>query len=190
MQDTYSRRARQLVKQERASWVSDDCILLADEPREEILMENIVGKLTKSFTKPKQNVSESTVESAPSVQQAAEQTGEQERKSAFVPSSATMSDEEIRRLAQDRLDKKHVLFWQGVDLALLGFVLLLLIGSYDSISRLAIAGIYGMFCLMRYLPKVIRFSQPISKGGYSKKQEGKRVRKLNAEYDRLKETLH
>lgn len=194
VQATYLRRARQLVKQNRASWVSDDCILLAADAGEDTTMENVIGTKSPIIATPSeiegeakaQGNPETTANPTTAANASASQAESGGGGNAFVSPVASMDEEALRRLAEERVERKHQLFWQGVDLALLCFVLMLMAGIYEGTARLAVGGIYGMFCVMRYLPKLMAFLRPISQGGFSKRREKRRMKALNDEYSRLK----
>ena len=181
LQSTYPKRARQLVKNQRADWADDDVIRLRSQPGKDIIMENTTPITPFEATADASAHTQNPEERLPASQADAAPSPAQE------PDDAP--DEIIMELAKERLAAKRKLIRQGWDLLLLALVLVCLINLDWPGERALLAFCYGLFWAVRYLIRLIRFSKPSFKGGFSSYVKQRRENKLNAEYIRLKHML-
>lgn len=163
MESTYLKRARQLVKNQRAEWINEGMIRmkLQYEYVEGNVMaaENIVPKDSESAVKDS---------------------------SAEVLDLQTPDDETILELAKRRLAIKKNLFYQTVDYILLLFCFLLLVVSWDYGARAFICTVFSLFWGGRLLYRIFKFVKPSFKDGIMTYIKKRNDYKLESEFNRLK----
>lgn len=163
LESTYSKRARQLVKQQRATWIDEDVIQLQSQLGKDFVMDTITKNIDKNLKE-----AQDTKDYSDSVLQ------------------DNAENDAIMDLAKERLQAKQVLIRQGLDLALLTAVLLALSAIQGDSERLVVAFMYGLFWLVRYAIRVVKFAKPSFKGGVSDYMKRRKETKLNAEYNKIK----
>lgn len=162
LEATYLKRARQLVKNQRAEWISEDMIRMKLQYVEGNLMaaENIVSK-----------------ESEP-----AEKISPAEVLNLQFP-----DDETILELAKRRLAIKKNLLYQTVDymLILLCFASFKVFWDYETGMFICIA--FSLFWGGRLLYRILKFARPSFKDGISTYLKKRNDYKLESEFNRLKQ---
>lgn len=180
---TYTKRARQLIKQQRAVQLDDNVIQMQVQSGKDSTMDTTVTAMDNTIAV------NTTQHEAEATQAQAIQIETPQTMNTEEATDNTAEDEAIMELAKERINAKNKLFRQGLDLLLLAFVLILCAGIYDSGSRACITFLYGLFWFIRYMIRVVKFAKPSFKGGISEYMKKRKERKLNLEYWRIKETL-
>ena len=159
LESTYQKRARQLVKNQRAEWISEDTIRMKLQYVEGNFMaaENIELKETVA-----------------------------DDHSAGNRDPHSMDDETILELAKRRLAIKKNLFGQTLDymLILLCFGSLAVIWDYETKVLICIA--VSLFWGGRLLYRVFKFAKPSFKDGIATYWKKRNDYKLESEFNRLK----
>ncbi len=170
LEPTYLKRARQLVKNGRATWASPDTICLVHNSKKEKIMEHFSTEIPYTGA-PNENTP------LPSKSMSA---------SHSVPKTPKAEDKKILDLAKRRLAAKRNLTSQIFDFFLLIIFSLAMIGVYDQDERSVYVVLFCSFWLIRLIVRIIRFLKPSFKDGIAAYFRERRERKLEAEYNRLK----
>ena len=156
MESTYLKRARQLVKNQRAEWINEGMI------RMKLQYEYVEGNVMAAENiVPKDSESE-------------------------VLDLQTPDDETILELAKRRLAIKKNLFYQTVDYILLLFCFLLLVVSWDYETKAFICTMFSLFWGGRLLYRIFKFVKPSFKDGIMTYIKKRNDYKLESEFNRLK----
>gem|GEM_PF-1364413 len=165
---TYLKRARQLVKQSRAEWVSENAIRLTHHNREESTMN--------------------------SNHMNGEQTGAgssyrvMDERREYAPMSARYDDEAVLELARRRVAAKKNLWVQTMDMCLLIIMFIMILASYHESMEMqfTVMGLFGAFWGMRLIVRWVRYIRPSVRGGFAAYWRTRRERNIEAEYVRLR----
>jgi len=156
LESTYLKRARQLVKNQRAEWINEGMI------RMKLQYEYVEGNVMAAENiVPKDSESE-------------------------VLDLQTPDDETILELAKRRLAIKKNLFYQTVDYILLLFCFLLLVVSWDYETKAFICTMFSLFWGGRLLYRIFKFVKPSFKDGIMTYIKKRNDYKLESEFNRLK----
>jgi hypothetical protein len=155
---TYLKRARQLVKQERAKWIAPDTVRLLEWHEEEIDLKSY-----EDFTAG--SIGNGTV--APE---------------APEPVAADF----LEILARRSLDAKRRIKGQIFDFALIVIFSIFQVALYDSGDKFLLAFIFLMFWGTRLLIRVIRYARPSFHKGLQAYFRERKEHKLAAEMSRLR----
>ncbi len=160
LEPTYLKRARQLVKNQRAEWISEDTIRMKLQYVEENLMttESMVQSVNSSIN----------VDSDGSL------------------NIQTPDDNTILELAKRRLAIKNNLLSQVLDyiLILLCFALFGVIWDYG--TKVLICIIFSLFWGIRLLYRIFKFAKPSFKDGIVEYIRKRNDYRLESEFNRLK----
>ncbi|MDR1541070.1 MAG: hypothetical protein LBU32_24355 [Clostridiales bacterium] len=155
---TYLKRARQLVKQERASWIAPDTVRMVERHKEDNILESRDGY-------------------------SMEYVG-----NGCVPEKleSPLDAGFLESLARRNLEIKRRLIGQSLDFVLLIFFSLFEIALYDNAARMLVALVFLLFWGIRLLVRVIRFVSPSMRNGILAFFRERQEHKLEAEVIRLK----
>lgn len=171
-----------MVKQERAVWASEGSIRLVAGTGKDPTMENVITNDALQKQIVQDQISQERQESAAAPEAEAPKA---EQNVAKTEASAEAKKQEVDKeaimaLAKERLLTRRGLISKGLEILLLGAVLLI-IASVDYIAGRMIIGLcYGVFVLTRYIIEVQRF-----RNAYRKPN----AKKLEEEYQRLVKAL-
>lgn len=157
---TYPKRARQLVKNQRAEWICDDTIRM------------------------KLPFMEGNLMSVETIEQSADSSTNVEFDG--VPDTKTLDDNTILELAKRRLAIKKNLSYQFFDYMLILFCFAYVTVTWDYGSFVLIFILFSLFWGIRLLYRIFKFVKPSLKEGiveYIKKRNDYR---LESEFNRLK----
>ncbi len=100
----------------------------------------------------------------------------------------TMPDEKtIMDLAKRRWAIKRNLIGQIVDFCMIGFLLFLLIAAYDRGIQVTLSFFFCLFWGTRLAFRIIKFAKPSFKNGIGAYFQERKARKIESEYNRLKQ---
>lgn len=161
LEATYLKRARQLVKNQRAEWIKEDMIRMKLQYVEENAMaaENTISMDSESTVK------ESSLE---------------------VVGLEKPDDKTILELAKRRLAVKKNLFYQTVDFMLILLCFLSFAVIWDSGTKVLISFFFILFWGGRLLYRIFKFARPSFKDGISNYIKRRNDYKLESEFNRLK----
>lgn len=172
-----------MVKQERAVWASEGSIRLVAGTGKDPTMENVITNDALQKQIVQDQISQERQESAAAAPEAEAPKAEQNVAKTEASAEAKKQEvdkEAIMALAKERLLTRRGLISKGLEILLLGAVLLI-IASVDTIAGRMIIGLcYGVFVLTRYIIEVQRF-----RNAYRKPN----AKKLEEEYQRLVKAL-
>lgn len=161
MEPTYLKRARQLVKNQRAEWISEDTIRMKLQYVEENLMTT-------------ENIALKNVESAKNVD------------SEDILNIQTPDDNTILELAKRRLAMKKNLFYQTMDYILILFCIASIVTIWDDETKFLIVLIFSFFWGARLLYRIFKFAMPSFKDGIATYIKKRNDYQLESEFNRLK----
>ncbi len=173
LKSTYEKRARQLAKKHRATWIASDTIMIL-QPEEDNDMECV-------FTEPAEALKPNRTDGVVMEAVINNSAGKED-----VPNVESMDDKAILDLAKRRVNIKRNLIGQALDYCLLLFCMLLFVFSYSQEFRLIIAIGLALFWGIRLLARVLRFARPSFKDGIAAYIKERRERNIESEYNRLK----
>ena len=160
MEPTYQKRARQLVKNQRAEWISEDTIRMK--------LQYVEGNLmtTESIANSVNSSTNLSPDGSLNIQ--------------------TPEDNTILELAKRRLAIKKNLFSQVLDymLILLCFASLAAIQDYE--PKVIICFIFSFFWGIRLLYRIFKFIRPSFKDGIAEYIKKRNDYQLESEFNRLK----
>lgn len=157
------KRARQLVKKERARWVDAETICLIAQSEEEYMMTSLKAEAQTAVL-----VEHPT-----------------EHREAYAAPAADLDDEAIRDLARRRLATKRSLIGQFFEWLLIGFTMILL-ANFSFYDGLMLGFLFCAAWGIRFIYRVIKFMRPTFKGGIAAYLQKRREQQLEFEYGRLK----
>jgi len=158
------KRARQLVKNCRAEWLSEDTVRMKLQYNvEEILMET--DNITPVSTDVAANKADEII---------------------LNQNQPVIDDEAILDLAKRRLAIKRNLTGQAMDYLLILLCLAMMVLAWEGGSRLLIGFMFSMFWGIRLLYRIIKFAQPSFKDGISAYLKKRNDEQIESEFNRLK----
>ena len=164
LEPTYIKRARQLVKNGRAEWVSEDAIRLRRYSEEVNILEPITNITPTADT--------AAADPNPGV------------------NAPDRSDGIIMDLAKRRMAARRALVGQALDFLLILIFAFCFISTSRYSGYLSTAVLLSLiFCLffgIRLLYRVIKFARPSFRGGFREYLRKRKEQKLAFEYDRIK----
>ena len=167
LQSTYPKRARQLVKQGRAVWVSQDTICMIRQSREDETMKTAIEY-------------EASVSNTPvSNQRPHEETGMPE-----------LDDAAILDLVKRRLAARRNLIGQIWDFLLIIVSLIVISVNHIEGDRLAFSFLLCSFWGIRLLIRICRFAKPSLRDGILNYLKERKERRIEMEYNKIKRMCH
>lgn len=167
LKSTYLKRAKQLVKNGRAQWISDDAIMILSlDCQEEMMTEATFDDMTA--------LRGNGIPAAPEMDCAAPPRAK-----------ATLSDGELFRLAEQRYAQKQNLWKQARDSALILFCMALCSALYPD-DAVGILACFALFWVSRLILRVVRFVRPTFYKGIGWYIRNYRKNKIESEYVKLK----
>ena len=161
LEPTYPKRAIQLVKNQRAEWISEDTIRMKLQYVEGNLM-TVENTITKS-------IDSSTNE-----------------RSEEIKNIQTPDDKTIMELAKRKLAVKRNLIYQTLDymLILICFVFFVLV--WDRETKALIAFMFSLFWGIRLMHRIYKFVKPSFQNGIGAYIKKRNDYQLESEFNRLK----
>ncbi len=173
LKSTYNKRARQLAKKHRATWIASDTIMIL-QPEEDNDMDCVFSEPAEVLTPNRTDaivmeavINESTVKED-------------------VAKVESLDDKAILDLAKRRVNIKRNLIGQVLDFCLLLSCMIIVVFIYHEEERLAFALTLMFFWGVRLLVRIIRFAKPSFKNGIAAYLKESRERRIEFEYNRLK----
>lgn len=161
LEPTYPKRALQLVKNQRADWISEDTIRMKLQYVEGNLMtvENTVTESIDSLT---------------------------HECSQEIKGIQTPDDNAIMELAKRRLAIKRNLFYQMLDYTLILMCFAFLVLVWDRETKALISFIFSLFWGIRLMYRIYKFAKPSFQNGIGAYIKKRNDYQLESEFNRLK----
>lgn len=158
---TYPKRALQLVKKQRAEWLSEDTIRMKLQNVEENLM-------TAENTETKSNDCSAN------------------QHSQEIKGIQTIDDDTIMELAKRRLAIKKNLTYQILDFMLILMCLASLVLIWDSETKVLISITFTLFWGIRLMSRIYKFAKPSFQNGIGAYIKKRNDYQLESEFNTLK----
>ena len=161
LESTYPKRALQLVKNQRAEWISEDTIRMKLQYVEGNLMtvENTITECSDSSTN---------------------------ERPEEIKGIQTLDDETIMELAKRRLAIKRNLFHQTLDFMLILMCFAFFVLVWDRETKALIAFMFSLFWGIRLMYRIYKFAKPSFQNGIGAYIKKRNDYQLESEFNRLK----
>ncbi len=161
LESTYPKRALQLVKNQRAEWISEDTIRMKLQYVEGNLMtvENTITECSDSSTN---------------------------ERSEEIKGIQTLDDETIMELAKRRLAIKRNLIQQTLDYMLILMCFAFFVLVWDRETKALIAFMFSLFWGIRLMYRIYKFAKPSFQNGIGAYIKKRNDYQLESEFNRLK----
>ncbi|MBE5973172.1 MAG: hypothetical protein E7251_01070 [Paenibacillaceae bacterium] len=161
LEPTYPKRALQLVKNQRADWISEDTIRMK--------LQNVEGNLMTAENTVTKSIDSSTFEC-----------------SEEIKGIQTPNDETIMELAKRRLAIKKNLIYQTLDYMLILMCFTFLVLERDRGSKALISIMFTLFWGIRLIYRIYKFEKPSFQNGIGAYIKKRNDYQLESEFNRLK----
>lgn len=161
LEPTYPKRAIQLVKNQRAEWISEDTIRMKLQYVEGNLM-TVESTITKSIDSSKNERSEE------------------------IKNIQTPDDKTIMELAKRRLAVKRNLIYQTLDYMLILICFFFFVLVWDRETKAFIAVMFSLFWGIRLMNRIYKFVKPSLQNGIGAYIKKRNDYQLESEFNRLK----